>query len=266
MQDLIEKLPDLSDKEKLLATAFIKKHREQVEKVKEHNDHEKSVQPLMSAQDVKATDDKAEKLSRNAKAQKVPSTRLARMASFGGLGISLGIGAASEASKRVLGLTDPNASLILSESNAEKIVETLCRVRGAALKIGQMLSIQDESMISPEVSKIFERVRQSADYMPAWQMNRVMTAEFGNEWRSKFLEFNDQPFAAASIGQVHKGKLHDGRHVAVKIQYPGVAKGIASDINNLLGVLKIANILPESNAYIIICINIPMSSPSFLFT
>merc|ERR1711953_1550976 len=81
--------------------------------------------------------------------------------------------------------------------------------------------------------------------MPTWQMQRVMTNEFGEDWRDKFKEFDEQPFAAASIGQVHRGKLHDGRVVAVKIQYPGVAKGIESDINNLLGVLKMAKIVPE---------------------
>ena len=65
------------------------------------------------------------------------------------------------------------------------------------------------------------------------------------DWRDKFQTFEDRPFAAASIGQVHKAVLVNGRHVAVKIQYPGVAKGIESDINNLLGILKIVNIVPE---------------------
>ena len=60
-------------------------------------------------------------------------------------------------------------SVFLSEENAERIVNTLCKVRGAALKLGQMLSIQDDTLISPQLQKIFERVRQSADYMPQWQ-------------------------------------------------------------------------------------------------
>ena len=60
-------------------------------------------------------------------------------------------------------------SVFLSEENAELIVNTLCKVRGAALKLGQMLSIQDDTLISPQLQKIFERVRQSADYMPQWQ-------------------------------------------------------------------------------------------------
>ena len=119
-------------------------------------------------------------------------------------------------------------------------------ILGAALKIGQMLSIQDKSLINPQISKIFERVQQSADYMPNWQIVQVLTEEFGSNWSENFSEFDQKPFAAASIGQVHRAVLKDGAVVAVKIQYPGVAKGIESDINNLLGLLKIANILPES--------------------
>jgi aarF domain-containing kinase len=119
-------------------------------------------------------------LAKIAKSRKVPSTRLERMATFGSLGISLSLGTILETSKRAIGLSSSkimdenssNSSVFLSDGNAEKIVQTLCRVRGAALKIGQMLSIQDESLINPQISKIFERVRQSADYMPIWQMNQ----------------------------------------------------------------------------------------------
>jgi len=74
-----------------------------------------------------------------------------------------------------------------------------------------------------------------------------MESEFGPTWRTKFGEFDMKPFAAASIGQVHLGKLHDGRPVAVKIQYPGVAQGIESDIDNLMSVLGVWKILPEGN-------------------
>lgn len=88
----------------------------------------------------------------------------------------------------------------LTEANAERIVKTLCKVRGAALKLGQMLSIQDNSLINPQLLKIFERVRESADFMPVRQMQSVLVAELGDDWRSKFLDFQDKPFAAASVG------------------------------------------------------------------
>ena len=73
----------------------------------------------------------------------------------------------------------------------------------------------------------------------------MLASELGPDWRSKFGEFDDNPFAAASIGEVHIAKLKDGRPVAVKIQYPGVAKGIESDIDNLVGILSVWNIIPK---------------------
>ncbi|KAH7940492.1 hypothetical protein HPB49_000503 [Dermacentor silvarum] len=132
-----------------------------------------------------------------------------------------------------------------SRANISRIVDTLCKVRGAALKIGQILSIQDNTLVSPQIQAIFERVRHSADFMPEWQMERVMVQELGSEWESKVASFERKPFAAASIGQVHHATLHDGRAVAVKIQYPGVAKGINSDINNLMAILKYWDIIPR---------------------
>lgn len=193
------------------------------------------------------------KLSERARERRVPASRVNRLASFGGLAAGLGIGAFSEVAKRGLGLKDRGAttgaildkSPFLTEANAERIVNTLCRVRGAALKLGQMLSIQDNSLLNPEIAEIFDRVRQSADFMPTWQMMKKMKEELGNDWQSKLASFEELPFAAASIGQVHKGVLHDGREVAIKIQYPGVAKSIDSDINNIMSIISLWNILPK---------------------
>ena len=109
-------------------------------------------------------------LSDRSSERRVPSSRMGRLASFGSLGVGLGLGTLAEASKRLVGIGDRDASVILSDANAERIVQTLCRVRGAALKIGQLLSIQDDALVSPEVGRIFERVRESADFMPVWQM------------------------------------------------------------------------------------------------
>lgn len=189
-------------------------------------------------------------LAPNAKAQKVPATRLERMVSFGTLGIGLGVGTVAEYTRRTLGLKkqsvgDTFDSLFLTKANAERIVSTLCKVRGAALKIGQILSIQDETIISPELQKIFERVRQSADFMPKWQVEKVLASELGHDWRNKLATFEERPFAAASIGQVHHGTLLNGQDVAIKIQYPGVALGIQSDVENLVGVMKVWNIFPK---------------------
>ncbi|CAH1388843.1 unnamed protein product [Nezara viridula] len=184
-------------------------------------------------------------LSRTARERKVPSSRLGRLISFGGLAAGLGLGTAAESARRTLGLGNSSSSLFMTPANAERIVNTLCKVRGAALKIGQIMSIQDNNVIDPVLQKAFERVRQSADFMPHSQVESVLKSELGTDWRSKFAEFDMSPFAAASIGQVHMGKLLDGSLVAVKIQYPGVAEGIDSDIENLVGVMNLWNVFPE---------------------
>ncbi|PSN44058.1 hypothetical protein C0J52_15929 [Blattella germanica] len=177
------------------------------------------------------------KLSATAKERKVPASRIARLVSFGSLAAGLGIGTVAEVTRRSLGLTKEEPSVggtldsaFLSEANAERIVNTLCKVRGAALKLGQILSIQDNTIISPTLQKAFERVRQSADFMPTWQVEKVLETELGEDWQSKIKTFDYKPFAAASIGQVHSAVLPDGTEVAMKIQYPGVAKGIENEL------------------------------------
>ncbi|KAM9225655.1 atypical kinase COQ8B, mitochondrial isoform 2-T2 [Dugong dugon] len=165
-------------------------------------------------------------LSDRSRERKVPASRISRLANFGGLAVGLGLGALAEVAKKTLpgghlqseGGSQLGSSPFLSEANAERIVQTLCTVRGAALKVGQMLSIQDNSFISPQMQRIFERVRQSADFMPRWQMTKVLEEELGRDWQAKVASLEEVPFAAASIGQVHQGLLRDGTEVAVKIQ------------------------------------------------
>ncbi|PAV83253.1 hypothetical protein WR25_19806 [Diploscapter pachys] len=176
----------------------------------------------------------------------VPASRIARLYNFGNLAIKMAGGAAAEVTRRSLKMSDEGTNPFLSKANADRIVRTLCRVRGAALKIGQMLSIQDSSMVPQPVLEIFERVRQSADFMPTEQVYNQMKESFGSDWRERhFAEFDARPFAAASIGQVHKGVLKDGRKVAIKVQYPGVAKGIDSDIDNLISIMSLGGIFPK---------------------
>ncbi|KAF7234770.1 hypothetical protein EG68_11369 [Paragonimus skrjabini miyazakii] len=187
-----------------------------------------------------------------AKERRVPSSRIGRIVGFGNLAVGLGLGAAAEWTKRKVGfVNNPSetssvkSNPFLTDANVERIVDTLCRMRGAALKLGQMLSIQDESVLNPRIQKMFERVRQAADFMPNRQMQKVLVAELGSDWRNGILQFEEQPFAAASIGQVHRAVLHDGRIVAMKIQYPGVADSIDADINNLMALLKRFDVLPH---------------------
>ncbi|XP_061757195.1 atypical kinase COQ8A, mitochondrial isoform X1 [Nerophis ophidion] len=215
-----------------------------------------TAEDLEKARESKRADVKPHKqmLSERARERKVPVTRLSRLANFGGLAVGLGIGALAEVAKKTMRHNATagenkksilDSSPFLSEANAERIVRTLCKVRGAALKLGQMLSIQDDAFINPQLAKIFDRVRQSADFMPIKQMMKALNNDLGPNWRDKLEFFEERPFAAASIGQVHLARLKDGREVAMKIQYPGVAQSINSDVNNLMTVLNMSNALPE---------------------
>ena len=110
-----------------------------------------------------------------------------------------------------------------------------------------MLSLSDETLLPPAIAKILERVRNNADVMPRSQLESQLTRELGDTWDERLggARFNATPVAAASIGQVHRATLPDGRDVAVKVQYPGVAESINSDLNNLRTLLNMANFLPK---------------------
>ncbi|MBE3111841.1 MAG: AarF/ABC1/UbiB kinase family protein, partial [Acidobacteria bacterium] len=137
-------------------------------------------------------------------------------------------------------------SVMLSPANMERLVSRLSRMRGAALKMGQMMSFQDAKMLPGPIREVLQRVQDRADYMPSYQRDKVLIANLGAEWRELFSEFEEKPIAAASIGQVHKATLKsNGQPVAVKIQYPGVADSIDSDLDNLGVLLTATKLLPK---------------------
>lgn len=176
---------------------------------------------------------------------RVPSTRFGRLWQYGGLATSMAFGAVNESFRRVTG-GGTTGSLMLSESNMNRLVAKLSRMRGAALKLGQMMSFQDSKVLPPAINAVLQRVQDSADYMPASQRNKVLIANLGDNWQNLFSNFEEKPFAAASIGQVHKATLaSNGKNVAVKIQYPGVRNSIDSDLNNLSLLLTASRLLPR---------------------
>lgn len=178
----------------------------------------------------------------------VPSTRLARIFHYGTLAAGMGLSAASHGLKQYAQGNHKSVSLkslFLSPSNIERMAKKFSKMRGAALKIGQMLSFQDSSILPPEIQQILMRVQNLAHYMPPAQLNRVMSTELGSNWRKKyFASFEDVPFAAASIGQVHNAVTEDLLPVVVKVQYPGVADSIDSDLSNILMLLTALSMLP----------------------
>ena len=177
---------------------------------------------------------------------RVPSSRLGRLWQYAGLGTSMAFGAVGESMKRISGNSVPGGSLLLSPANIERLVAKLSRMRGAALKLGQMLSIQDLKVLPAPFHDVLQRVQDSADYMPASQRDRVLRDNLGTEWQDLFSTFDEVPIAAASIGQVHRAVLRStGEEVAVKVQYPGVRDSIDSDLNNLSVLLTASRLLPR---------------------
>eukprot|EP01063_Lacrimia_lanifica_P009710 TRINITY_DN16613_c0_g1_i1.p1 TRINITY_DN16613_c0_g1~~TRINITY_DN16613_c0_g1_i1.p1 ORF type:complete len:652 (+),score=209.40 TRINITY_DN16613_c0_g1_i1:115-2070(+) len=175
-------------------------------------------------------------------ASKVPKTSLSRAVNFTTLFARLAVDAGK---RRVLGKpkSDPSPG-VLSTKGLDLLVDRLCHMRGAALKLGQLLSIQDEGLVPKHVLEAFKRVRDRTNAMPAYQLNDIMSTELGPGWQDKFAEFDSDPVAAASLGQVHRARLHDGTAVAVKVQFSGVADSIASDVTNLRWVFSFG-ILPK---------------------
>lgn len=176
---------------------------------------------------------------------RVPASRLGRIWQFGGLATSMALGAVGETFRRATG-GSTDGSVMLSEANMTRLVAKLSKMRGAALKLGQMMSFQDSKMLPPAINAVLQRVQDSADYMPPSQRDKVMASSLGPDWKKLFSSFDDVPIAAASIGQVHKATLaSNGRKVAVKVQYPGVRSSITSDLNNISLLLTAGRLLPK---------------------
>lgn len=191
--------------------------------------------------------------------QAVPSTRVGRAFGFATLGAGLAWGAVGELTSRMVGggsTGTTNGNALTTDANADRLAATLCRMRGAALKMGQMLSIQDESLLPPALTRALKQVRQGADAMPNYQLVQQLRSELGDgssddeTWRNKFESFDDRPFAAASIGQVHRATVLDKdtneiKPVVVKVQYPGVAQSIESDLGNLAMLVRMTGLTPK---------------------
>lgn len=153
----------------------------------------------------------------------------------------------AEGARRVVAGERPRISdLILTPANARRMTERLSHLRGAAMKLGQMISLDAGDLLPPELGAILATLRNQAYRMPPAQLNAVLMAEWGADWRKRFRRFDASPLAAASIGQVHRAELSDGRVLAIKVQYPGVRASIGSDVDNVATLLRVSNLLPSS--------------------
>ncbi len=136
--------------------------------------------------------------------------------------------------------------LLLTPANALKITRQLSQMRGAAMKVGQLISMDAGDLLPPEMAAVLARLRSDAHAMPERQLRAVLTANWGAKWQQRFTSFSFTPIAAASIGQVHRATTQDGRDLAIKIQYPGVRKSISSDVNNVASLLRMSGLLPKT--------------------
>ncbi|MFE0628953.1 ABC1 kinase family protein [Streptomyces sp. NPDC058864] len=138
--------------------------------------------------------------------------------------------------KRLGGRPAEEVATELQERTAEQLFKVLGELKGGAMKFGQALSVF-EAALPEEVAGPYRaaltKLQDAAPPMPARTVHAVLAERLGEDWREYFTEFEDQPAAAASIGQVHRAVWHDGRKVAVKVQYPGAGDALLSDLNQL---------------------------------
>ncbi len=176
----------------------------------------------------------------------VPTGRTSRLFHMGSMAASIAGGVMAGGLRQLATGQRPDLpGLLLTPSNARHLTQGLSHMRGAALKLGQMLSMDTGAVLSPELTAILASLRDDAKHMPPKQLQTVLNAEWGAGWIKRFRRFDVQPFAAASIGQVHRAQTLDGRDLAIKVQYPGVRASIDSDVDNIAALLRLPGLMPR---------------------
>lgn len=180
------------------------------------------------------------------RATPVPFGRLSRLGRLGSLTAGVvgnmavqGLGQLGRGQRPVM------RDLLLTPGNIARITDQLARMRGAAMKIGQLVSMDGGDVLPPELAQIMARLRSDAHVMPPKQLKSVLAAQWPAGWLQSFQRFDVTPIAAASIGQVHRARLRDGRDLAIKLQYPGVAQSIDSDVKNVGALIRMSGLVPS---------------------
>ena len=166
----------------------------------------------------------------------LPRRAVTRTAKLATLPVGLAGRTALGLGKRIGGRPAEVVAQEIQQRTAEQIFRVLGELKGGALKLGQALSIFEAALpaeIAGPYRATLTRLQESAPPLPAGAVHKVLVADLGPEWRDNFADFDDSPTAAASIGQVHRATWHDGRPVAVKIQYPGAGKALIGDFTQL---------------------------------
>jgi predicted unusual protein kinase regulating ubiquinone biosynthesis (AarF/ABC1/UbiB family) len=175
----------------------------------------------------------------------VPEGRLSRSLHLGRLAGELLAGAvATGAGQLARGERPSWSASLLTPGNAHRLTERLAHMRGAVMKLGQMLSMDGQGVLPAPFADLLARLRDQAYAMPATQLAEVLEREYGPQWHRRFKQFSFAPIAAASIGQVHRAETHAGEVLALKVQYPGVRASIDSDVANLGLLLRMPGLTP----------------------
>ncbi|MEH6587651.1 MAG: AarF/ABC1/UbiB kinase family protein [Halioglobus sp.] len=175
----------------------------------------------------------------------VPTSRAGRFARVARMAGGVAGGMLAEGTRQLRAGKRPKArDMLLTPANARRVADQLATMRGAAMKVGQILSMDSGDFLPRELADILARLRSDARYMPPGQLDQVMTDAYGADWEDQLYGFQHKPLAAASIGQVHRALSPDGREIVLKVQYPGVAGSIDADIDNIASLLKISGLLP----------------------
>ena len=176
---------------------------------------------------------------------RIPSTRFSRLMNLGSMTAGIvGNVIISATTQFAKGKRTDIQDLLMSQANLLRFVKSLSQMRGAAMKVGQLLSLEAGEFISPQVSEILSSLRNQGYAMPPSQLKEVLIENWGDGFSKMFEHFDPHPIAAASIGQVHKCRTKQGEHLAIKVQYPGVRDSIDSDIKNLMFLFKNTGIMP----------------------
>jgi predicted unusual protein kinase regulating ubiquinone biosynthesis (AarF/ABC1/UbiB family) len=181
---------------------------------------------------------------RRQKTTRVPEGRAERIGRLAGLLAAIAGESALEALRRVAGAGERDASILLTSASARRLADTLADLRGAAMKLGQLLSLQGDDLLSPTLRETLASLQSHAHFMPEAQVRQVLAHELSRDWKQRFAEFDFEPLAAASIGQVHAATARDGRDLALKLQYPGVERSIDGDVDNLALLLRALRLVP----------------------
>lgn len=179
-------------------------------------------------------------------ARPVPTGRANRAARMGGLTVGLLGSAVAEGARQVLrGQRPVPRDMFLTPSNAQRLTRQLSQMRGAAMKMGQLLSLEAGDLLTPELAALLRPLQAQAHVMPPAQLKQVLASAWGKDFTRRFKRFDVRPIAAASIGQVHRAQTVDGRDLAIKVQYPGIRASIDSDLGNLATLLRLSGMIPK---------------------